>query len=254
MSNIKIHKQAGFTLVEIAIVLVIIGLLLGGILKGQELINSARVRNMADQNASVQAAYYGFIDRYRAVPGDMKADDACAAIGDNNLAGCNSGKGQFGGDGNGRVDADDYAEGSALWTHLSGANFIVGSYQGGAASGTYNVGTHAPANAFGSPVLLWRTKKYLSQGTAAERLGFIAGRLTPVRVASELDTKLDDGKPDAGVLRATNGASSTTSTEADGQDGSCTTGGATGEGNTVTSSKSWNLSTESQDCNAIYLY
>ena len=54
------RKQAGFTLVEIAIVLVIIGLLLGGILKGQELINSARVRNLADQNSGVQAAYFGF--------------------------------------------------------------------------------------------------------------------------------------------------------------------------------------------------
>jgi len=60
-----IKKQSGFTLVEIAIVLVIIGLLLGGILKGQELINSARVRNMADQNSGIQAAYFGFIDRYR---------------------------------------------------------------------------------------------------------------------------------------------------------------------------------------------
>jgi prepilin-type N-terminal cleavage/methylation domain-containing protein len=63
--------QGGFTLVEIAIVLVIIGLLLGGILKGQELITSARVRNLADQASAVQAAYYGFVDRYHAIPGDM---------------------------------------------------------------------------------------------------------------------------------------------------------------------------------------
>lgn len=41
------RRQSGFTLIEIAIVLVIIGLLLGGILKGQELINSARVKNLA---------------------------------------------------------------------------------------------------------------------------------------------------------------------------------------------------------------
>ena len=40
------NKQSGFTLVEIAIVLVIIGLLLGGVLKGQELINSAKVKNL----------------------------------------------------------------------------------------------------------------------------------------------------------------------------------------------------------------
>ena len=65
----NIRKQSGFTLVEIAIVLVVIGLL--GILKGQQLINSARVRNMADQNSGVQAAYYGFIDRFRNLPGDM---------------------------------------------------------------------------------------------------------------------------------------------------------------------------------------
>ncbi len=52
----KLKKQSGFTLVEIAIVLVVIGLLLGGILKGQQLINSARVRNLADQNSGVQAA------------------------------------------------------------------------------------------------------------------------------------------------------------------------------------------------------
>ena len=64
----NIRKQSGFTLVEIAIVLDVIGLLLGGILKGQQLINSARVRNMADQNSGVQAAYYGFIDRFRNLP------------------------------------------------------------------------------------------------------------------------------------------------------------------------------------------
>ena len=77
----NIRKQSGFTLVEIAIVLVVIGLLLGGILKGQQLINSARVRNMADQNSGVQAAYYGFIDRFRNLPGDMTPTAACSAIG-----------------------------------------------------------------------------------------------------------------------------------------------------------------------------
>ena len=72
--------QSGFTLVEIAIVLVIIGLLLGGILKGQELINSARVRNLADTHSGIQAAYFGFRDRYRQVPGDMLPAAAVAAI------------------------------------------------------------------------------------------------------------------------------------------------------------------------------
>src|SRR3972149_4786806 len=64
------RKQTGFTLIEIAIVLVIIGLLLGGVLKGQELITSARVRNLISQQDGVKAAYFGFLDRFRALPGD----------------------------------------------------------------------------------------------------------------------------------------------------------------------------------------
>ena len=66
-------KNQGFTLIEIAIVLVIIGLLLGGILKGQELITSARVRNLISQQDGVKAAFFGFQDRFRALPGDYTA-------------------------------------------------------------------------------------------------------------------------------------------------------------------------------------
>ena len=68
----KNTKQGGFTLVEIAIVLVIIGLLLGGILKGQELINNAKVRSVADRQNSLKAAWFGFVDRYNFIPGDSK--------------------------------------------------------------------------------------------------------------------------------------------------------------------------------------
>src|SRR5437870_6533189 len=62
--------QAGFTLVEIAIVLVIIGLLLGGILKGQEMITQAKIKNVINDYSGVSAAYHGYQDRYRAIPGD----------------------------------------------------------------------------------------------------------------------------------------------------------------------------------------
>src|SRR5471032_1818354 len=63
-------RQTGFTLVEIAIVLVIIGLLLGGILKGQEMIVQAKVKNSIQDFSGVSAAFYGYQDRYRAIPGD----------------------------------------------------------------------------------------------------------------------------------------------------------------------------------------
>jgi len=64
------RQQKGFTLVEIAIVLVIIGLLLGGILKGQEMITQAKIKNVVADFSGISAAYYGYQDRYRALPGD----------------------------------------------------------------------------------------------------------------------------------------------------------------------------------------
>jgi prepilin-type N-terminal cleavage/methylation domain-containing protein len=68
--NRKISTEAGFTLVEIAIVLVIIGLLLGGILKGQEMITQAKIKNIINDFNGVTVAVTSYQDRYRAIPGD----------------------------------------------------------------------------------------------------------------------------------------------------------------------------------------
>ena len=67
------NQQKGFTLVEIAIVLVIIGLLLGGVLKGQELINSAKVKNFATDFRNIPLFIYGYQDKYKSLPGDDSA-------------------------------------------------------------------------------------------------------------------------------------------------------------------------------------
>ena len=64
------NKQSGFTLVEIAIVLVIIGLLLGGVLKGQELINSAKVKSLTGDFRTVSTFVYAYQDRFKNMPGD----------------------------------------------------------------------------------------------------------------------------------------------------------------------------------------
>ncbi|MFK8067333.1 MAG: prepilin-type N-terminal cleavage/methylation domain-containing protein [Gammaproteobacteria bacterium] len=247
MNTIKYSKkQQGFTLVEIAIVLVIIGLLLGGVLKGQELINSARVRNMADQNSGIQAAYYGFVDRYRSVPGDMLPLDACNAIGANQLEVASCASYAIGGNGNGRLEEGDFPEAAAVWRHLTAANFLTNSYTGVAANnGVYTVNTVAPANAFGGRVLLGTTDTYLTtaSSTASTRLGFIVGRETPVTILAELDTKVDNGKPQSGVLRATVQTSSDY--------------GAVGEratGCVEATNNLWDVTNEIQDCNAIYLY
>ena len=195
------RSQSGFTLVEIAIVLVVIGLLIGGILKGRELVNSARVRNLADLNAGTQAAYYGFIDRYRQVPGDMTAAAAGSALGDAGIT--------AGGNANGRIDDADWGEASALWVHLTRSGLLQGSYGGGATNAaTYRDSGIAPQNAFNGFMLLARTRDYSSSAggptaTQTPRLGFVLGDNIPVNIARELDVKVDDQRPLTGALRFT---------------------------------------------------
>ncbi|MGQ0659114.1 MAG: prepilin-type N-terminal cleavage/methylation domain-containing protein [Chromatiales bacterium] len=235
-------QQSGFTLVEIAIVLVIIGLLLGGILKGQELITSARVRNIADQNSGVQAAYYGFVDRYRQIPGDMTGANACAAIGSTNLSGCPGSA--PGGNGDGRLDdaGNQFQEASAVWAHLAAAGFINGRYNGGASSeATYVQPLIAPVNAYNGYIALTRSLGYRDPGTATVRLLLFTGRQIPVNVERELDVKVDDGQPLRGVLRAA--ASGTGALQSD---ATCVAGAA--------GSEIWNIDGNSADCGAAFLY
>lgn len=241
MMTVK-NKQSGFTLVEIAIVLVIIGLLLGGILKGQELINSARVRNMADMNSGIQAAYYGFVDRYRAIPGDMTSATATTAIGQTITGGGNA---------NGRVDTagtDVWQEPNALWEHLSKSGFIQGAYEGSGATEPTLSNNLAPLNVFNGVVIIGRTPDY--EGGTANRLNMVLGRNTPVTIVSELDRKIDDGQPHAGVLRMAPGTATvfagTNSWGATGTDVSCT--------NTAGTVTTYALDLDAQDCNVVFLY
>ena len=134
-------KQSGFTLIEIAIVLVIIGLLLGGVLKGQELINTARVRSLSNNIDGITSAWFSFSDRYRAFPGDY----AQAAVNLPNITN--------NGDGNGLISSD--AERALVWSHLQAAGYITGSYPDGTAAPTVATATYncsvatCPDNGFG---------------------------------------------------------------------------------------------------------
>jgi prepilin-type N-terminal cleavage/methylation domain-containing protein len=236
-------RNAGFTLVEIAIVLVIIGLLLGGILKGQELINSARVRNMADMNAGIQGAYYGFIDRFRRVPGDWGAAAAEAAIGVDITGGGND---------NGRIDNDPadspYAEPNALWEQLSKAGFIQGAYTGDPAAPDTN-SNQTPLNAFNNIVILGRTDEYVDRNADAQvRLNMVLGRGVPVDIVRELDVKLDDGVPDTGVLRLALETSATFGAPAE-TEANCSMADPDDATALI-----YNIAADVQDCNSLFLY
>src|ERR1700755_3562102 len=107
-----VKRESGFTLIEIAIVLVIIGLLLGGVLKGQELITGARVRNLISQQDGIKAAFFGFQDRFRALPGDYATADV-------NIS-CS--RACLDGNGNGRIESNSTGgfthEEILAWNHL----------------------------------------------------------------------------------------------------------------------------------------
>ena len=186
------HKQqSGFTLIEIAIVIVITGLLMGWVLKGQELITSARVRNLISQQDGIKAAYFGFLDRFRALPGDYTAattniKDVAAT------AACNNGNG----DGDGRIEAANN-EFILAWEHLSKAGFINGTYTCAAAEGN----TTTPVNPYAVRLQLQFDNVFGLAAVGTDRHNLKTGGNIPVEIIAEVDRKVDDGAPLTGAFQ-----------------------------------------------------
>ena len=188
------RRQEGFTLVEIAIVLVIIGLLLGGILKGQEMITQAKIKNIINDFNGISAAIYSYQDRYRALPGDdLNAAGRWAGTVSGN------GDGQFGTPaGTCPAGANNYCtllaaaptaaqETNSFWWHLRLAGFVPGATTGAAAG-------VQPANAVNGVVGVQTTGMgYTSNIVCSSNM--------PDKVAIAIDAQMDDSGPGTGQLR-----------------------------------------------------
>ena len=181
----KPHQQ-GFTLVEIAVVLLIVSLLLGGVLKGQELIDSAKVKNLAQDFRSLPALAHAYQDRFRALPGDdararlhlCPSGDDCTSAG--------NGNGTIDGNWNDETDSDAFR----FWQHVRLAGLATGS------SDTSNAG-YLPRNTVGGRLGVQSGSLLGLRGSILTCSGGILGKLV-----RQLDLALDDGDPATGSMRA----------------------------------------------------
>lgn len=207
------RSQAGFTLVELAIVMIIIGLLIGGILKGQELIANAQVTATASQVKSVEAALNTFDDSYSAMPGDMLAPNT-------RLPNCTAAPCATPGNGNGRIAetpqaaAAQNSEATIFWNQMATVDLLGGVDPSSTAiawgdalpeadiGGGFTIGyaAAAPTGSGGT----FNSGHYLAMrqdpGTAIAASAANAN-LKPTQ-AARIDRKLDDGTADSGTVRA----------------------------------------------------
>jgi prepilin-type N-terminal cleavage/methylation domain-containing protein len=175
------QRQSGFTLIEIAIVLVIIGLLLGGILKGQELITQGRIRNVSNDFQSVTAAINLYQDRYRALPGD----DAGAAV-RWSTSGNGNGNGVFDGAYNTACTNASTTEDCLFWQHLRLAGLV------GGASTDRTQAVNATQGRTG-----------VQNGGLGLVGPVICSNNLPAKIAQAIDAQFDDGNAITGTVRGT---------------------------------------------------
>lgn len=201
MKNLTISpkQQSGFTLVEIAIVLVIIGLLLGGVLQGQQLIENSRVRSAMNSMDGVAAGMFSYQDRYGRLPGDD------GPVGTINARGGAWAAPMAAGNTNGIVDGlvaltftpIATSETALFFQHLKAAGFIAGD-------ATLTAVAALPANPWGG-VIGVNNSLVMPAGVGGMPGTKVCMSLVPGSGAIAMDTQLDDGDPDAGRFRATLG-------------------------------------------------
>ena len=194
------NKQSGFTLIEIAIVLVIIGLLLGGVLKGQELINSAKVKNLATDFKNIPVYIYGYQDKFRALPGDDNNAAVHLGAGAASAPTATAGNGMIDGLWNSTTSTD---ESFIFWQHVRMANLAPGAT-------SLTDPAYIPTNAVGGVIGIQSgtnsttTTPIVDGNGAAIRGSYIvcsSGILG--KFVKQLDIQMDDGNTATGSMLAT---------------------------------------------------
>lgn len=206
------RSEQGFTLVELAIVMIIIGLLIGGILKGQELIANARVTSTVAQIKGIDAATTTFQDKYSGLPGDLIAANT-------RLPNCSAAGACAAGDGNGRINSAPGAapgtESVQYFPHLSAADLmsglntnlatntvIGGIYPAANIAGGFNVGYSVGNVALANSAAIaanTRAGHYLVLVADPNAAAPATGVITPNQ-AFRIDQKLDDSVPATGSV------------------------------------------------------
>lgn len=190
------RNQSGFTLIEIAIVLVIIGLLLGGILKGQELINSAKVKNLATDFKNIPVFIYGYQDKFKALPGDDKA--VTTHLGATAVPATTPGvvgSGVVDGAWNSLTATD---ESFLFWQHVRLAGLAPGST-------TVTDPAYIPTNAVGATIGITNSgaNNPITTPTPLKGSFIVCSDNIPGKFAKQLDITMDDGNTQTGSMMVT---------------------------------------------------
>jgi prepilin-type N-terminal cleavage/methylation domain-containing protein len=183
--------EKGFTLVELAIVLVIIGLILAGIIKGQELITNAKIKRTYNVQKEIAAAIYTYFDRYQFYPGDdpqaltrFPGQVPVPANGNGNgliAAGAVTTAPNF-------ACAAGIGEQCELWVELRQSGILTGSAY---TNPTHPYGGAVAVSYFNMPVV--------GGGSTARLIHWIHFQNVPFDVCQLLDQQFDDGNISTGV-------------------------------------------------------
>ena len=195
------RSQRGIALLEMAVVLLVAAFTFGAVLKGQELVFTARVRAVIAEHEAMRTAWLGFQDRFRAYPGDYDAADR-------NIRGATRV-----GNGNGLVEVlatPSAAQGvvkeyALVWDHLSKAQFLAADFVYSDNPSLDAVSKLAPRNLYGGYADLAYDARYGNPaGNPPERHTLKTGNFLPVTILAEMDRKVDDGNAFSGGFQYSN--------------------------------------------------